>query len=152
MRRRILSSIALASLLAVSACSDDDGDSDDVATADSVEPSGETTTLPLETSDTSRIAFTPTITITEDGFLPLQAVAVFTQTLTFVNETDRAQTITFTNGSPQVGGPKTFGPIPAGESMEWPDPLDTAISLVFEADSLPGQTGRLQIDPGVDEL
>ena len=106
----------------------------------------------MEESDGSAFDFTPTITITEDGFVPLHAVAVFGETLTFVNQTDRPQTIRFTNGSPAIGGAESIGPIPPGGSVSFDEPLETAISLVYNASDLPGATGRLQVDPGVDTL
>ena len=153
MRRPTLASLAVVCLFAVTGCSgDDDDDSSDALSAEATQPEPGTTLLVDDQGDPTRINFTSTITITEGGFVPLQAIAVFDQTLTFVNETDRDQTITFTNGSPAVGGPQTFGPIPAGQSMSWPEPLSAAISLVYEADALPGKTGRLEIDKGTDQL
>lgn len=115
-------------------------------------PGGTTGPVTEETSDGTAFDFTSTITITEDGFLPLKAVAVFGEALTFVNDTGTSQTISFTNGAPAIGGERTIGPIAPGGSMTYPGELATAISLVYEADGLPGKTGQLQIDPGVDTL
>ena len=139
LRVRPLTPLVLVGLIsvAVGGCADEDA-------------SG--TTVAPELGGGASFDFTPTIKITDDGFVPLQAVAVFGETLTFVNETDRPQTIHFTNGSPAIGGAQTIGPIPPGESRTFPKPLEAAISLVYEADALPGETGRLQIDPGVDTL
>lgn len=149
--RQPITALALLAL-AMSACSS--GDDPAVDPAGSVgEGSASLPDLPPEdASDGSTFDFTPTITITPDGFLPVQAVAVFGEELTFVNETATAQTIHFTNGSPVIGGAETVGPIPPGESMTFPGELEAAVSLVYEADGLPGVVGRLQIDPGVGTL
>jgi hypothetical protein len=147
-RRRHQCALALIVLAGLAACSGDD----DATVGSAPSAATPTTSATDGTSDGTTFDFTPTITITDDGFLPLQAVAVFGETLTFVNDTERAQTIHFTNGSPEIGGADTIGPIQPGASMTYPRPLETAISLVYEADSLPGFTGRLQIDPGVGTL
>lgn len=107
---------------------------------------------PTDTADAKAFAFTSTITITANGFEPAQAVAVFGQTLTFVNATTAPQTITFVNGSPNIGAPSTYGPIAAGASLTVPGVLRTAISLVYRSDAVPGVQGRLQIDPGVKTI
>ncbi len=109
---------------------------------------------PNDTSDDAVFAFTSTITITEGGFEPCsKAVAVFGDTLTFVNETAREQTITFINASPTIDGPTTLGPIAPGAAMDYTEELGSAISVVYESDGMPGHTGQLQINPGIlDEL
>jgi len=107
---------------------------------------------PTDTADAKAFAFTSTITITANGFEPAQAVAVFGQQLKFVNATATPQTITFVNGSPNIGAPSTYGPIAAGASLTVPGELKTAISLVYRSDAVPGVQGRLQIDPGVKTI
>lgn len=107
---------------------------------------------PNDTDDPTAFAITSTVTITETGFVPIQAVAVLGDTLTFVNETNVVQTIRFTNGSLNVDGPATLGPIEPGESLSYAEPLSSTISLIFESDGLPGQVGRLQVDPGIDNI
>jgi plastocyanin len=141
--RRSLCALLLASTLtALASCSG----SDDAPTATA------TTVVPIDTGQKDRFDFTPTITITDAGFRPAEAVATIGQTLTFVNQTSRPQTITFTNGSPEIGGAQTIGPIAPGQQMSWPRPLSTAISLRYESDALPGQSGQVQIDKGIDNL
>lgn len=107
---------------------------------------------PVDTADIAQFDFTATIRITDDGFVPSWAVAVFGETLTFVNDTDETQTVRFTNGVPNVDGPGSLGPIPPGGEFSLDDPLSAAISLVYESSALPGRTGRLQVDPGVENL
>lgn len=146
LRRCVLVLVAFGA--SVAGCASDDGEGD--VSSDTV--SDTVVADPTDTANDDILAFTPTIRITESGYLPQQAVAVFGQTLTFVNETAREQSIRFLNGTPHIGGPDTVGPIEPGGSMTIEEPLDTAISLIFESDSLPGFTGRLQIDPGLADL
>jgi hypothetical protein len=141
--RRITSMVLVGSTLALLAGCSSGGDDTS---------STETTVVPFDTGQADRFAFTPTVKITEDGFRPEQAVATIGQTLTFVNQTARPQTITFTNGSPEIGGAQTIGPIAPGQQMSWPRPLSATISLRYESDALPGQSGQVQIDPGIDHL
>lgn len=134
--------LAIAAL--TSSCSGDDSGAaaDDYIAAD-----------PNDTPDMTKFAFTSTIKITSAGFVPLQAVAVFGETVSFVNETTESQTISFINGGLGAGGAIVeVGPIAPGASASVPEPLSAAISLVFESDGLPGKQGHLQVDPGVDEL
>lgn len=137
---------AAAVVAIVSACSS----GDDPSLSSVVE--GSAPAIPIETADGTTFDLTSTITITPDGFIPLQAVALFGDSLTFVNETEQAQTVTFTNGSPVIGGAQTVGPIAPGGSSTYDGELTTAMSLVYEVDGLPGLTGRVQIEPGVGTL
>ncbi len=138
----------LAALLMAAAgagCSGDGADSE-VSQIDNV------TLAPSDTADPAGMQFTSTITITADGFVPEQAVAVFGETLTFVNDTAAEQTVRFTNGSVNIDGPASFGPIPPGGTVSMDEPLDTSASLLYESDGLPGVIGRLQVDPGTLDL
>lgn len=139
--------LAVAVVAVVSACSSGDDPS-----LSPVVDGGSAPAIPIETADGTTFDLTSTITITADGFIPLQAVAVFGDTLTFVNETEQPQTVTFTNGAPVIGGSQTVGPIAPGGSSTYDGELQTAISLVYEVDGLPGLTGRVQIEPGIGTL
>ncbi len=152
---RIVTLVAAAAVVGpvVTGCSSDDS-SGTQSPGDEVESDGESvvTADPNDTDNPAAFDFTSTISITETGFEPRQAVAVLGEMLTFVNNTDRAQTIRFTNGTPNVDGAPTIGPIEPGESLSFPEPLESTISLIYESDGLPGQQGQLQVDPGIEEL
>lgn len=143
--------VLVAAISTAAGCSsDDEGEGEGDISSDTV--SDTVAVDPSDTANDDLLAFTPTIRITESGYLPQQAVAVFGENLTFVNETEREQLIEFMNGTPHIGGPDTIGPIEPGGTVTVEKPLDTAVSLIFESEGLPGFTGRLQIDPGVDDL
>jgi hypothetical protein len=128
--RILLAALALG--LALGACSSASGEP-----AQSAKPTTTTTGKAVRQD--------ATVTISAKGFAPYWADVPLHSTVTFENTTATPQQIVFDNARDASGAPLQSQVIAPGATWVWT--ADTFASFAYHSPQLPGQDGRIQVDP-----